>query len=94
MLCLGGEIMANIKSALKRIKVTKRQTLENKSRKTELKTYIKKFEKAIDLGEFDKAKDLLRVVDKKLKKATSKNVLHKNAASRQLSRLSKKLNSK
>ena len=84
--------MANIKSALKRIKVTKRQTQENKSKKTELKTIIKKFDQAVDSGKFDEARQILKVVDKKLKKATSKNVLHKNAASRQLSRLSKKLN--
>lgn len=85
--------MANIKSAIKRIDVTKRQTLENKTRKSEIKTYIKKFEDAISSDDFDEAKSLLRVIDKKLKKATSKNVLHKNTASRQLSKLSKKLNS-
>ena len=85
--------MPNIKSAIKRIDVTKRQTLENKARKSEIKTYIKKFEDAISSNDFDEAKSLLRVIDKKLKKATSKNVLHKNTASRQLSKLSKKLNS-
>ncbi|MGO4986822.1 MAG: 30S ribosomal protein S20 [Gallicola sp.] len=84
--------MANIKSALKRIKVTKRQTQENRAKKTELKTYIKKFDAAVESGNFDEARKILKVVDKKLKKATSKNVIHKNAASRQLSRLSKKLN--
>ncbi|QQK07651.1 30S ribosomal protein S20 [Miniphocaeibacter halophilus] len=85
--------MANIKSAIKRIDVTKRQTLENKARKSEIKTYVKKFEDAISSDDFDEAKSLLKVIDKKLKKATSKNVLHKNTASRQLSKLSKKLNS-
>ena len=92
MLCLGGERMANIKSALKRIKVTKRQTQENRAKKTELKTYIKKFDAAVESGNFDEARKILKAVDKKLKKATSKNVIHKNAASRQLSKLSKKLN--
>ena len=38
--------MANIKSALKRIDITKKQTLKNKSRKSEIKTYIKKFDLA------------------------------------------------
>ena len=56
MLCLGGERMANIKSALKRIKVTKRQTQENRAKKTELKTYIKKFDAAVESGNFDEAK--------------------------------------
>ncbi len=77
---------------MKRIKVTRRQTLENKAKKTELKTYIKKFDAAVQSGNFDEARNILKVVDKKLKKATSKNVIHKNAASRQLSKLSKKLN--
>lgn len=84
--------MANIKSAIKRIEVTKRQTLENKSRKSEIKTYTKKFEKAITEENFDEAKKLLRLIDKKLKKATAKNIIHKNTASRQVSRLAKKLN--
>lgn len=39
--------MANIKSALKRIDITKKQTLRNKSRKSEIKTYIKKFDLAL-----------------------------------------------
>ncbi len=84
--------MANIKSAIKRIDVTKRQTIENKARKSEIKTYIKKFENAISTENYDEAKSLLKVIDKKLKKATSKNVIHKNTASRQLSQLSKKIN--
>ncbi|WP_099203167.1 30S ribosomal protein S20 [Miniphocaeibacter massiliensis] len=85
--------MANIKSAIKRIDTTKRQTLENKARKSEIKTYIKKFESAVSAEKFEDARELLKLIDKKLKKASSKNVIHKNAASRQLSRLSKKLNS-
>ncbi len=92
MLCLGGDIVANIKSAIKRIEVTKRQTLENKTKKSEIKTYVKKFENAVSAENFEEARELLKLIDKKLKKATSKNVVHKNAASRQLSRLSKKMN--
>lgn len=84
--------MANIKSAIKRIKVTERQTLENKARKTEIKTYTKKFEQAIADEKFDEAEKLIKLIDKKLKKATSKNIIHKNTASRHVSRLAKKLN--
>ena len=84
--------MANIKSAIKRIEVTKRQTLENKSRKSEIKTYTKKFEQAITDENFDEAEKLLRLIDKKLKKTTTKNIIHKNTASRHVSRLAKKLN--
>lgn len=84
--------MANIKSAEKRIEVIKKRTAINKSIKSEIKTYIKKFENAIATENFDEAKVLLKVIDKKLKRAAQKNVIHKNAVSRKVSRLTKKLN--
>lgn len=86
--------MANIKSAKKRIDVAKRNQLRNKIRKTEMKNAIKKFNIALTEDRLDDAKELLKVVDKKLKKASSKNVIHKNKASRKISRLTKKLNTK
>ncbi|WMM23520.1 30S ribosomal protein S20 [Tissierella sp. MB52-C2] len=85
--------MANIKSAKKRILITEKRTAMNKARKSEIKTYIKKFDTAIDNGNFDEAKTLLKAIDKKLKKAVHKNVVHLNSASRKVSRLTKKLNS-
>ncbi|MDY3118864.1 MAG: 30S ribosomal protein S20 [Peptoniphilus sp.] len=84
--------MANIKSAIKRIGTTKKETLRNKSVRTGIKTSVRKFEEALDKGNVDEARDLLRAVDKKLKKAASKNVIHKNAAARRMSRLTKKFN--
>jgi small subunit ribosomal protein S20 len=87
------KLLANIKSAEKRILITEKRTAINKARKSEIKTYIKKFDKAIDNGNFDEAKALLRTIDKKLKRAAHKNVIHMNSASRKVSRLTKKLNS-
>lgn len=84
--------MANIKSAQKRIDVAKRNTLRNKSRKSEIKTYIKKFEAAVEAGNLDEAREIFKVVDKKLKQAESKNVIHKNRVASVTSRLAKKLN--
>lgn len=84
--------MANIKSAQKRIEVAKRNTLRNKSRKSEIKTYIKKFEAAVEAGNLDEAREIFKVVDKKLKQAESKNVIHKNRVASVTSRLAKKLN--
>lgn len=84
--------MANIKSAIKRIDVTRKQTLRNKSRKSELKTLTKKFDLAVEENRLDDANNLLKVLDKKLKKASSHNVIHTNAASRKLSKLQVKLN--
>ncbi|SUB75991.1 30S ribosomal protein S20 [Peptoniphilus indolicus] len=85
--------MANIKSAIKRIDVAKRNAARNKSVKTEIKNYIKKFESAINSGKVEEARELLKLTDKKLKRAVSKNVFHKNNASRKISKLAKKLNS-
>ena len=84
--------LANIKSAQKRIKITANKTDKNRSIKTEIKTYVKRFEAAVENNNFDEAKELLNLVDKKLKRASQKNIIHKNTASRKVSRLTKKMN--
>lgn len=84
--------MANIKSAIKRIDVSKRQTEANKSRKTEIKTIIKKFNIAVDNNDFDTARELLKLIDKKLKRAEAKNIVHKNKVARKMSGLTRRLN--
>ena len=50
--------MANIKSAIKRIKIANTKTMQNKSIKSNIKTAIKKFEAAIDEGDLDNARAL------------------------------------
>ncbi len=87
-------LLANIKSAEKRIRVIDKKTEINKSRKSEIRTYIRKFDEAVENGSFDEARELLKIIDKKLKRAATKNVVSKNAASRKVSRLTKRLNSK
>lgn len=84
--------MANIKSAQKKIRVINKKTLVNKMRKNEIKTYIKKFEKAIAEENYDQAQELIKVIDKKLSKAAHNHLLHKNNAARKMSRLQKMLN--
>ena len=84
--------MANIKSAKKRILVINKKTEVNKSRKSEIKTYIKKFEVALAEGNYEKAKELLKICEKKLYQAAAKNTIHKKAASRKVSRLAQRLN--
>ena len=85
-------ILANIKSAKKRILIINKKTEANKSRKSEIKTYIKKFETALNEGNFEKAQEYLKVCEKKLYQAAAKNTVHRNAAARKVSRLTKKLN--
>ena len=86
--------MANIKSAIKRIDVAKRNAENNKPVRTEMKKAVKNFRIALDENRIDDAKELLIVADRKLKKAANKNIIHKKQASRKLSRLAKELNSK
>ena len=84
--------MANIKSAKKRIKVIDTKTLRNKRVKSKLKTLIKKFEAAVASGDKAKAAEELKVVTSELSKAASKGIIHKNTASRKISRLAAAVN--
>lgn len=83
--------MANTKSAIKRIKVTKAKTLKNTMKKSALKTVIKKCKEAIAKND-PSAADLFRKAAKALDKAAAKNLIHKNTAARKKSRLTKALN--
>jgi len=83
--------LANIKSAMKRIRVIRKKTARNKMIKSQLRTAIRRFEEALDRNQFDAARERLRFVDKKLNQAAVKNVIHRNLASRKLSRLAKRL---
>ncbi len=84
--------MANIKSAMKRAKIAKVRTLRNKSYKSAIKTSIKRFEQAVEAGNIDNAKIAFANAEKKLDKAVSKGILHKNFAARQKSKLARILN--
>jgi len=84
--------MANIKSAKKRAKQSEKKRIKNLNRKTAIKTAVKKVLLAIKQGE-DKEKTLtlLKDVESQLARAKCKKVVHKRAASRKISRLSKKV---
>lgn len=82
--------MANIKSAIKRAKLSKAKNLVNASSKSALKTSIKRFEEALAVDP-DQAKQALQNASRSLDKAASKGLIHKNKAARQKSRLTKRL---
>lgn len=84
--------MANIKSAKKRISVIAKKTANNKVRRTVMKTVEKKFLAAVESGDKALATEQLQIAEKHIRKAASKNIIHDNAASRKVSRLSAKLN--
>ncbi len=84
--------MANIKSAKKRTKVIAKKTANNKIRKSIVKTAEKRFLEAVEAGNKELAIEKFKLVEKAIDKAASKNILHKNAAARKVSKLAKKLN--
>ncbi|MDH6245884.1 30S ribosomal protein S20 [Mycobacterium sp. OTB74] len=79
--------MANIKSQEKRIRTNERARLRNQSVKSSLRTAIRSFREAIEAGEKDKAGELLVVTNRKLDKAATKGVIHKNQAANKKSAL-------
>lgn len=83
--------MPNIKSAKKRVVQTEKRSERNVARRSAIKTAIKKVLIALDEKRIDQAKDLLRDVEAKLARAASKGVMHKNAASRKMSRLAQRV---
>ena len=82
--------MANIKSQIKRNKQNEKRRLRNKSVKSSLKTAIRKFHEAVEAGDQEKAILLMREASRKLDKAASKGVIHKNQAANRKSSIAKR----
>ncbi|MGT2426790.1 30S ribosomal protein S20 [Amnibacterium kyonggiense] len=83
--------MANIKSQIKRIGTNKKATERNKAVKSELKTHIRAVRTAVTAGDKDKAIVALGLATKKLDKAVSKGVIHKNQAANRKSSIAKQV---
>lgn len=83
--------MPKIKSAKKRVQIAIKRNALNTSRKSSLKTAIKKVMDAIASSDYDNAKKLFVQAESVIARARGKGVLHKNTAARKVSRLSKKL---
>ena len=85
--------MANIKSAKKRILVTRTKAARNKSIKSAVKTSIRKVDAAVAQKDKAAAEAALTEAIATISKATSKGVYHKNNCARKISRLTKAVNS-
>ncbi|MCX8033767.1 MAG: 30S ribosomal protein S20 [Thermodesulfovibrio sp.] len=81
------------KSVLKRIRQSEKRSLRNQAWKTKIKTSIKKVEEAISKKEKELVQNVLNEAVKIISKAAAKGIIHKNTASRKISRLMKKVNS-
>ena len=84
--------MPNIKSAKKRVLVTKSKTLQNKIFRTQLKTDIKKYQAALAAGDTELAQATYKIAVKKIDQAAARGIIHKNAAAHKKSQFTKALN--
>ena len=85
--------MANIKSQIKRNRTNEIARERNKSVRSALKTSIRKFHEAADAGNSTEAKQLAKDATRKLDKAVSSGVIHKNQAANRKSAIAKKASS-
>jgi small subunit ribosomal protein S20 len=83
--------VANIKSQIKRNRQNEKARLRNKSVKSSLKTVIRKLNEAHAAGDVELATALQRDAARKLDKAASKGVIHKNQAANRKSAIAKKV---
>lgn len=85
--------MANIKSQIKRIRTNEKARLRNKAVRSEVRTYVRSVRDAVAAGDKEAATAALRVAGRKLDKAVSKGVLHKNQAANRKSALARAVDS-
>ncbi|MDG2223767.1 MAG: 30S ribosomal protein S20 [Rubripirellula sp.] len=81
--------MPNTASAKKRLRQNEKKRLHNRSEKSKMRTQIRKLRDAVKAGDTDQVQSDYRAAQKSIDKAASKNLIHRNAAARTKSRLSK-----
>jgi small subunit ribosomal protein S20 len=84
--------MANTTSAKKAVRKIERRTMVNKSRRSQMRTYVRKVEEAIAAGDRDAAAAALLVAQPVVMRAAQKGIVHRNSAARKVSRLSLRVN--
>lgn len=83
--------MANTKSAKKMVRKISRRTEINKARRSRMRTFVRKIEEAIDGGNVDDAKAALHAAQPVIVRAANDGIIHRNAASRKISRLAARI---
>ncbi|MEP1441581.1 MAG: 30S ribosomal protein S20 [Hyphomicrobiales bacterium] len=83
--------MANTPSAKKATRKIARRTAVNKSRRTNMRSFLRTVEEAITSGDAGAAKTALNAAEPIVMRASQKGILHKNTASRKISRLTKRV---
>jgi len=83
--------MANSSSARKRIRTNARRAKINGMRRSRMRTFLRKVEEAIASGDKAKADDAFKAAQPEIMRSASKGIIHKNAASRKISRLNARI---
>ncbi len=83
--------MANSPQAKKRARQNDRRAQVNKTRRTRIRSFLRKVEEAIASGNKEAATEALRVAQPELMRGVTKGIFHKNTASRKMSRLSSRV---
>ena len=83
--------MANTPGAKKAVRKIERRTAVNRARRSRVRTYLRRFEEAVQAGDAETAKTAFIEAQSELMRAVSKGVVHKNTGSRKVSRLHARL---
>jgi small subunit ribosomal protein S20 len=86
--------VANIKSQMKRNRQNEKARLRNKAVKSELRTLVRRFREASQAGDSTQAEQAMREASRKLDKAVSKGVIHRNQAANRKSAMALRLGSR
>jgi small subunit ribosomal protein S20 len=79
--------MANTSSAKKAVRKIERRTAVNRTRRSQMRTYVRKVEEALASGDANAAQAALAAAEPLVMRAAQKGIVHKNSASRKISRL-------
>jgi small subunit ribosomal protein S20 len=90
--CPGYFLVANTKSAKKAVRKIERRADVNRSRRSQMRTYVRKVEEAIAAGEPGAAAAALHAAQPLVMRAAQKGIVHAKAAARKVSRLSQRVN--
>ncbi|HZW67675.1 MAG TPA: 30S ribosomal protein S20 [Pseudogracilibacillus sp.] len=83
--------MANLKSAIKRVRVNEDSRVRNKAVKTNMRTHIKRVEQLVEENDAANAQAAFNTATKVIDQAVQKGVVHKNNGNRQKTKLAKKI---
>lgn len=83
--------MANTRSAKKMVRKIAARTAVNTSRRSRMRTQVRKVEEAIAEGDQAKAREAFRVAQPEIMRAAGKGLIHKNTSARKVSRLSRRI---